>query len=60
MPVALCTNFDASQLRKIARKTKDGTQARRLLALASIYDGSTRRGCQDRRCDLADRVRLVG
>lgn len=34
-------NFDASQLRKIGRRTKDGPQARRLLALASIYDGAT-------------------
>ena len=30
------------QLRGLARKTKDGPQARRLLALAAIYDGATR------------------
>ncbi len=42
MPIPLRTDFDASQLCKIARKTKDGPQARRLLALASIYDGATR------------------
>ncbi len=35
-------DFDASQLRGLARKTKDGPQARRLLALAAIYDGATR------------------
>src|SRR5262249_37804987 len=35
-------DFDASQLRGFARKTKDGPQARRLLALAAIYDGGTR------------------
>src|SRR5262249_44501639 len=35
-------DFDASQLCGFARKTKDGPQARRLLALAAIYDGGTR------------------
>jgi hypothetical protein len=29
-------------LRSIARKSKDGPQARRLLALAAIYEGATR------------------
>ena len=42
MPVPLPTDFDADALRAIARKTKDGPQARRLLALAAIYDGATR------------------
>ena len=42
MPIPLRTDFDASQLRKITRKTKDGPQARRLLALASIYEGAAR------------------
>ncbi len=41
-PIALRRDFDASQLRGFARKTKDGPQARRLLALAAIYDGGTR------------------
>ena len=31
-----------AQLRGLAKKTKDGPQARRLLALAAIYDGATR------------------
>jgi hypothetical protein len=35
-------DFGASQLRGLAKKTKDGPQARRLLALAAIYDGATR------------------
>src|SRR5262249_50876543 len=35
-------DFDAPQVRGLARKTKDGPQARRLLALAAIYDGATR------------------
>jgi len=42
MPVPLRTDFDADGLRAIARRTKDGPQARRLLALAAIYDGASR------------------
>jgi transposase len=42
MPIALRPDFDASRLRAIARKSKDGPQARRLLALAAIYDGARR------------------
>ena len=41
-PIPLRRDFDASQLRAVARKTKDGPQVRRLLALAAIYDGATR------------------
>jgi transposase len=40
--VALRGDFKASQLRGLARKTKDGPQARRLLAVAAIYDGAPR------------------
>ncbi len=42
VPIPLRVDFDAVQLRGLARKTKDGPQARRLLALAAIYDGATR------------------
>jgi transposase len=42
MAVSLRGDFDASRLRGLAKKVKDGPQARRLLALAAIYDGSTR------------------
>ena len=42
IPAALCGDYKASQLRGLARKTKDGPQARRLLALAAIYDGASR------------------
>src|SRR4029453_5722116 len=41
-PISLRRDFDASQLRSLAKKTKDGPQARRLLALAAIYDGAAR------------------
>jgi transposase len=42
MPIPLREDFDAAQLRREARQSKDSGQARRLLALAAIYDGSTR------------------
>ena len=42
MPIPLRRDFQASQLRLAARRTKDGPQARRLLALAAIYEGATR------------------
>ena len=41
-PIPLRLDFNASQLRGLARKTKDGPQARRLLALAAIYEGASR------------------
>jgi transposase len=42
MPIGLRSDFDASSLRAAARKAKDAGQARRLLALAAVYDGATR------------------
>ena len=42
MPVSLRGDFDAAALRAIARRSKNGPQARRLLALAAIYEGATR------------------
>ena len=42
MPIALRADFDAAKLRGFAKRTKDGPQARRLLALAAIYDGASR------------------
>ena len=41
-PIPLRRDFDASQLRSLARRTNNGPQAQRLLALAAIYDGATR------------------
>ena len=40
--VALRTDFTGSALRHLARYTRDANQARRLLALAVIYDGGAR------------------
>jgi transposase len=42
VPIPLRVDFDASRVRGLAKETKDGPQARRLLALAAIYDGATR------------------
>ena len=41
-PTPLREDFDAPQVRGLARMTQVGPQARRLLALAAIYDGATR------------------
>src|SRR5512136_2349333 len=40
--IGLREDFDAARLRALARGSKDGPQARRLLALAAIYEGGTR------------------
>ena len=40
--IGLRDDFDASSLRAIAKRAKDGPQARRLLALAAVYDGAAR------------------
>src|ERR687893_2292159 len=42
VPIALREDFDALGLRRLAKATKDAAQARRLLALAEIYDGGSR------------------
>ena len=41
-PLPLRPDYDAPDLRALARRSKDAAQARRLLALAAIYDGGTR------------------
>ncbi len=40
--ISLRTDFDATGLRRLARQSKHAAQARRLLALALIYDGGSR------------------
>ncbi len=42
VPIPLRDDFDAAGLRLAAKATKHAGQARRLLALAAIYDGGTR------------------
>ena len=41
-PIALRGDFDGPGLRRLAKQSKDAAQARRLLALAEIYDGGSR------------------
>lgn len=40
--ISLRTDFDAATLRRQARRSREAAQARRLLALAAIYDSGTR------------------
>jgi transposase len=40
--IALREDFDSTDLRRLARTTKDAGQSRRLLAVAEIYDGGRR------------------
>jgi hypothetical protein len=40
MPIPLRSDFDSVGLRSAARKSKAAAQARRLLALAAVYDGA--------------------
>ena len=40
MPIGLRTDFDAGKLRVAVKRSRDGRQARRLLALAAIYEGA--------------------
>jgi transposase len=41
-PVPLRSDFDAGQLRGLAKRSRDAKQTRRLLALAAIYEGQSR------------------
>lgn len=41
-PIPFRSDFDAEMLRREARRSRDAAQARRLLALATIYDGGSR------------------
>ena len=40
--IALREDFEASDLRRLAKASKDAGQSRRLVALAEIYDGGRR------------------
>ena len=42
MAIELRDDFDAPMVRAEAKRSKNGAQARRLLALAAIYEGATR------------------
>jgi transposase len=57
MPIPLRPDFDAAGLRLIAKKTKDRSQARRLLALAAIYEGASRSAAAAIGCVMLQIVR---
>jgi hypothetical protein len=40
--IDLRMDFDGARLRRLARHSRNAGQARRLLALAEVYDGGTR------------------
>ena len=42
MPIPLRTDFNTQTVRAAAKRSKDGPQARRLLALAAVYEGARR------------------
>jgi len=59
MPIPLRADFDAQMVRASARRSKDGPQARRLLALAAILRRrEAHRGGEDRRGDASNHSRL--
>jgi len=67
MAVSLRTDFDGNELRGLAKRSSDGPRARRLLALAAIYDGMNRTeaaavGLMDRQtlCDWVHRFNSEG
>ena len=61
MPLPLRADFDAAALRMAARRSKNAAQARCLLALAAVYDGSTRtEAARIGSVALQRRVRLGG
>lgn len=40
--ISLRDDYDAAELRRLAKRSRDVRQARRLLALAAVYDGMSR------------------
>ena len=55
LAVRLRGDYDAGQLRALAKASLDANQTRRLLALAAIYEGSSRsEAAKHRRCRDAD------
>jgi transposase len=40
--VAVRTDYTASEVRRLAKRAKDAAQARRLLAIAAVFDGASR------------------
>lgn len=47
VPIPLRSDFDAASLRGLARTSTDAKQTRRLLSLAAIYEGASRRAAAE-------------
>src|SRR5690242_12872535 len=45
--LAVRTDYSASDVRELARRAKDAGPARRLLAIAAVMDGKTRRNSRE-------------
>src|SRR3954453_9092486 len=58
--VPLRSDFDAAQLRALAKRAQDPDQTRRLLALAAIYDGASRTEAAEIGCVTLQIVRDWG
>ena len=56
-PVPLRPDFDAAALRTLAKQSRDPDQIRRLLALATIYDGQPRSEAARSGCATLQSVR---
>ena len=52
--VPLRTDFSAGELRQLAKRAEDADQARRLLSLAAVLDGMSRKDA----AEMADIARL--
>ena len=59
-PLVLRTDFTADDVRRHARRTRDADQVRRLLALATIYEGGSRGDAATRRGRRAHGATGVG
>ena len=46
-PVRLRTDFSAGALRQLAKRAEDADQTRRLLALAAVLDGMSRKAAAE-------------
>lgn len=56
-PIPLRDDYDAATLRRLAKESEDANQTRRLLALASIYDGGSRSSAV--KLDIPDNITLL-
>ena len=58
MPIPLRGDYDAEMVRAAAERSKDGPQARRLLALAAVYEDGEHEFFRSRRSEASNHSRL--